>query len=81
MVLHRKVPARRRRWIGIVPVRGWFQSHCLVMNHGEKLFDPTQGIVRTPLLDVALGVPPAPTFGFEPRHVRFGLSFQALRRT
>jgi hypothetical protein len=42
VVLHRKVPVRKRRWIGIVPMAGWFTSHSLVMRWGEVLFDPTK---------------------------------------
>jgi hypothetical protein len=40
MVLHRTVPVDSERWIGVVPLKGSFQSHCLVMNKSELLFDP-----------------------------------------
>jgi hypothetical protein len=41
MIIHRKVPAPRRRWVGVVPVSGQFNDHCLVMAHDTLLFDPT----------------------------------------
>lgn len=41
MVLHRNVPARRLRWIGVVPLRGAFNDHCLVMSRDALLFDPS----------------------------------------
>jgi hypothetical protein len=40
IVLHRIVPACRRRWIGVVPFPGDFQHHCLVMAGDQLLFDP-----------------------------------------
>lgn len=40
MTVHRKVPAPRRRWIGIVKFPGLFMAHCLVMSRDEVLFDP-----------------------------------------
>jgi hypothetical protein len=42
MVDHLQVPIDAERWIGVVPIEGWFQSHCLVMSAGELLFDPAQ---------------------------------------
>jgi hypothetical protein len=42
MVLHRVVPAARRRWIGIVPLRGAFTDHCVVMSDARLLFDPAR---------------------------------------
>jgi hypothetical protein len=42
MVVHQEVPVDAERWIGVVPIEGWFQSHCLVMRRGELLFDPAQ---------------------------------------
>lgn len=41
MTIHSKVPVKSDRWIGIVPLEGEFQSHCLVMSGREVLFDPT----------------------------------------
>jgi hypothetical protein len=40
MVIHRNVPARRRRWIGVVYEPGPFMSHCIVMSYDRFLFDP-----------------------------------------
>jgi hypothetical protein len=41
MIVHRKVPAPRRRWVGVVPVaHERFGDHCLVMSRSEVLFDP-----------------------------------------
>jgi hypothetical protein len=58
MVTHRQVPARRSRWIGVVPRYlikvgpsllparpGWrFHNHCMVMSRGEVLFDPVKDL-------------------------------------
>jgi hypothetical protein len=38
--LHTELPPPADRWIGIVPVPGWFQSHALVMAGDQILFDP-----------------------------------------
>jgi hypothetical protein len=40
MTVHRTLPVRRRRWIGIVTFPGDFTDHSLVMTGGEILFDP-----------------------------------------
>ncbi len=40
MVAHRKVPVARSRWIGVVPNRGLFNDHTMVMAWDEVLFDP-----------------------------------------
>jgi hypothetical protein len=40
IVVHRKMPVARRRWIGIVPMPGFFRDHCLVMAHDRVIFDP-----------------------------------------
>jgi hypothetical protein len=57
MVVHRRPPANRRRWIGIVPMHGVFNDHCLVMDRERCLFDPTHSGVRVFVAsDVAFGV-------------------------
>jgi hypothetical protein len=40
IVIHAKPPVTERRWIGVVPVEGQFNDHCLVMERGERLHDP-----------------------------------------
>lgn len=67
MILHHKVPAARRRWIGVIPIPGAFMSHCLVMTRREVLFDPA----RIPPLSLA-----AISWRFRARDIRYGLSFQ-----
>ena len=64
MIVHEKVPANRRRWIGIVPWRGDFNDHCLVMRMDRLLFDPAY-----------LGGNYVP-----PGKIAFGLSFQTTTR-
>jgi hypothetical protein len=53
MVRHRKLPAARRRWIGVAPAPGIFQDHCVVMSGPDYLFDPCDhpalaGLLRRP---------------------------------
>ena len=56
MVTHRKVPAARARWIGIVPGRGMgWSDHSMVMSWGAILFDPTRDVVLA-ALSKALGL-------------------------
>lgn len=62
MQLHRRLPITRHRWIGIVPVSGDFQSHCLVMTRAQKLFDPAERIWGK-------------AGCYEAEHVGYGLSF------
>jgi hypothetical protein len=39
--IHDRVPVHSDRCIGVVPIEGWFQSHCLVLSRGgELLHDP-----------------------------------------
>jgi hypothetical protein len=64
MVYHHKVPAARRRWVGIVPDRRAFKAHCLVMDRGKIIFDPT------PNMDLFRN--------FTATEVRWGFSFQAV---
>lgn len=65
MVVHRKVPVARRRWIGVVPCEGDFQSHSLVMTRDDLLFDPAERIWGS-------------GGRYTPEHIGFGLSFQQL---
>jgi hypothetical protein len=64
MVTHHKVPPPRRRWIGIVPIRGDFQDHCLVFDRDQLLFEPAGWRAAVPL---------------RLRHVAWGISFQSIR--
>jgi hypothetical protein len=84
MVTHRTVPAARARWIGVVPMRGLFNDHCLAMSWGEVLHDPTVDfqpvglakIVSTSQLATIRSIRPC-IWG--PEDVRYGFSFQKLR--
>jgi hypothetical protein len=83
MVTHRKVPAARGRWIGVVPLRGW-ADHCMVMSRAEVLFDPVRDF---PLVALAKLLPAAEVERSKicvrrwgPEHVSWGLSFQNLTR-
>jgi hypothetical protein len=67
MVVHRIVPAPRRRWIGVVPVQGDFQSHCLVMAGRELLFDPAEARWGTGGC-------------YQAKHVGFGFSFARINQ-
>jgi hypothetical protein len=40
MRVHERVPVDSDRCIGVVPIEGWFQSHCLVLRRGYLLHDP-----------------------------------------
>ncbi len=67
LVKHHRVPlAQVRRWIGIVPMPGAFADHCLVLDRGRVIFDPT------------LEVDARPVRLFGPHHVKFGYSFRAV---
>jgi hypothetical protein len=67
LIVHRKVPlATCRRWIGVVPMPGAFNDHCLVMDRGRVIFDPT----------LEVDARPARLFG--PHHVKSGFSFRAI---
>jgi hypothetical protein len=71
MVVHSKVPTNRRRWIGVIELGGPFNSHCLVMDRGRMLFDPSyigDRLGRIRLL------------AFGPGQITHGLSFQTTRR-
>jgi hypothetical protein len=71
IVVHRKVPAARRRWIGVIALPGPFQNHCLVMDRSDFLFDPAR------LPDHALpGMGRLRRWGI--RDISYGLSFQAI---
>lgn len=72
IILHRNVPARRRRWIGVIDppdYPGYFQRHCIVMSHDRFLFDPA-----------AFGDHISPNSlprvrHFQPKDITYGLSF------
>jgi hypothetical protein len=84
MVTHRTVPAARARWIGVVPMPGLFNDHCLAMSWGRVLFDPTVDfqpvglakILSTSQLATIRSIRPC-IWG--PEDVRYGFSFQKLR--
>jgi hypothetical protein len=61
MVVHRKLPTNLDRWIGVVPMPGTFNAHCLVMDRENVLFDPARTSDKVQ------------SFGLE--HVGFGISF------
>jgi hypothetical protein len=42
MVLHREVPVKSPRWIGVVEFAGSFASHAMVMAGSEVLWDPIE---------------------------------------
>ena len=74
MVIHHKLPPRRRRWIGVIPMAGDFQDHCVVLNGREILFDPAvwQPVAGSdPVADENVV---AYTF----HDVTYGLSFQPI---
>ena len=77
MVAHRAVPVPRRRWIGVVPKEGWFNDHCLVMSHGELLFDPVlhapESALATLLCPTGSSLSPE---RLDSTGVKFGYSFQ-----
>lgn len=80
IVVHRKVPAARRRWIGIVRAPGHFNDHCLVMDRGEVLFDPAADVGLGALAKM-LGRENVPTLSvttWGPDDVDYGISFQQI---
>jgi len=50
MVFHKDVPVARERWIGVCSTgkERLGEDHCLVMSHGEILFDPARSLVPQP---------------------------------
>jgi hypothetical protein len=65
MVVHPRAPGDMERYIGVVPIGGWFQSHCLVLCRGELLHDPAArctGFISR-LLKVKLWGPEDVTWG------------------
>ena len=70
MVVHRKVPARKRRWIGVIHHPGAFQGHCIVMCHDRFLFDPLSFMdeIRSP------GQLPRAR-RYKPEDITYGVSF------
>jgi hypothetical protein len=75
IIPHRKVPAARRRWIGVVPISGNFRSHCLVMSHERLLFDPANNPSYIPRPDGRK------VRTYQPDQITFGLSFRSLHKT
>lgn len=86
-ITHRTVPAGRRRWIGVVPLRGQFNDHCLVMRGDDVLFDPSMdfpipfvglaGLMPGSDLSALRGIT-VRLWGAE--DVRWGFSFQKLSK-
>jgi hypothetical protein len=70
MVEHAQVPVAIPRWIGVVPLRGWFNDHCLVMSESNVLFDPT--------VDVSVAFGGARVRLFRAQDVASGFSFSPL---
>lgn len=72
IVIHHKLPARRRRWIGVVPdpAPEPFGDHCLVMCHGELYFDPAVGVVPPPWMKL---------WRYTPSDIAWGMSFERRR--
>lgn len=70
MVAHTELPTDCPRWIGIIEMPGdAFSSHCLVMAHGQHIFNPS-GLTRADGRQVR-------SFGAD--RVTFGLSFEELQ--
>jgi hypothetical protein len=67
IAIHKRPPAGHPRWIGVVPLRGHFNDHCLVMSGDEILFDPVDQLQHH-----------GAVAHFQSRHVRFGYSFEAV---
>lgn len=76
MTLHTELPPRRRRWMGVVPMAGDFQDHCLVFDRREVLFDPA---IWVPAVDGSEPVadPRVYEFGFD--DVTLGYSFRSTK--
>jgi hypothetical protein len=70
-----------------VPSRVWGHSHCLVLNRGDLLFDPTVAF-RFDLLAKLLGLEPGAIEAagirvsqWSPSDVKFGVSFGTVENT
>jgi hypothetical protein len=74
LVVHAQVPARRRRWIGVIARPGLWTSHCVVMSYAELVFDPVMSV------DGLLGLE-GQLRPWSPEDVTYGLSFQAYHAT
>jgi hypothetical protein len=61
---HESPPLELERWIGVVPVAGWFESHTLVMCRGDVLFDPSDPTLHS-----------RPLRKWKPSHCAIGFSF------
>lgn len=75
VVAHPKAPVDAERWIGVVPIAGWFASHSLVMSRDAVLFDPMGDPLRS------FRTPdgnPRVVKHWRPEDVRFGFTFEPL---
>jgi hypothetical protein len=73
-VLHSTMPVAQKRWIGIVPMPGTFNNHCLVMAGNDLLFDPVD-----PRQSGEMNGRRLRAFGAD--DVRYGFSFAPSRPT
>jgi hypothetical protein len=67
--IHGRVPAARRRWIGVVVVEGdraRFNDHCLVMDHDRLVLDPMCSVRPPPGTRLRI---------FHPNEISYGISF------
>jgi hypothetical protein len=82
VVIHRKVPVRKPRWIGVVATTGW-ADHCMVMSWGRVLFDPTKDLRFAALAKILPGrqLPRLRVRTWGPEDVAYGLSFQSPDQT
>jgi hypothetical protein len=74
MVTHRMLPARHRRWIAVIPMRGHFNDHCIVMARDQLLFDPA-AVYGAGMYFRGLWVRE-----FRPQDATYGLSFIKTKR-
>ena len=64
-MVHETVPVEADRWIGVVPMPGRFNDHCLVMSGSELLFDPIDPQAYSRRVRI-----------FSPADITYGFSFQ-----
>jgi hypothetical protein len=84
MVIRRRVPVAKARWIGVVPTPGWAE-HCMVMRYGRVLFDPTKDLRFAALAEVLTESQLATIRRIRvrvwgPEDVGYGLSFRPLTK-
>jgi hypothetical protein len=65
VVIHPRPPTSERRWIGVVPDRGTFNGHCLVMCKSEVLHNP-------------MTVTPGDPGPHDPGDIDFGITFERI---